>query len=131
MQGNLIRNLKPKRPIGTAPDDGAGVGIYVEADTAVTGNVIEKAPSFGIMAGWGKYLRDVTISGNVIRESFVGIGVSVAAGAGTATLSGNSISGAARGAVVGLDHARAVTSDLAAEGAPRFANIALSGNGGR
>src|ERR1700675_4413530 len=84
VQGNIIRNLKPKRPIGTAPDDDAGVGIYVEADSSVTGNVIENAPSFGIMAGWGKYLRDVAISGNVIRNAFVGIGVSVASGAGTA-----------------------------------------------
>ena len=61
VQGNIIRNLMPKRPIGTAPDDDAGIGIYVEADTSVTGNVIENAPSFGIIAGWGKYLRDVAI----------------------------------------------------------------------
>ena len=32
VQGNIIRNLIPKRPIGTAPDDDAGVGIYIEAD---------------------------------------------------------------------------------------------------
>ena len=69
VQGNIIRNLIPKRPIGTAPDDDAGIGIYVEADTSVTGNVVENAPSFGIIAGWGKYLRDVAISGNVIRNS--------------------------------------------------------------
>ena len=69
VQGNIIRNLLPKRPIGTAPDDDAGIGIYVEADTSVTGNVIENAPSFGIIAGWGKYLRDVAITGNVIRNS--------------------------------------------------------------
>src|SRR5712664_3982192 len=81
VQGNIIRNLLPKRPIGTAPDDDAGIGIYVEADTSVSGNVIENAPSFGIVAGWGKYLRDVAISGNVIRKAFVGIGVSVASGA--------------------------------------------------
>ena len=61
VQGNIIRNLLPKRPIGTAPDDDAGIGIYVEADSSVTGNVIENAPSFGIIAGWGKYLRDVAI----------------------------------------------------------------------
>ena len=51
VQGNVIRNLKPKRPAGTDPRDIAGVGIYVEADTAVTGNVVENAPSFGIVAG--------------------------------------------------------------------------------
>ncbi|MEH2483789.1 putative secreted repeat protein (TIGR03808 family) [Nitrobacteraceae bacterium AZCC 2146] len=128
VQGNIIRNLKPKRPIGTAPDDDAGVGIYIEADAAVTGNVIENAPSFGIIAGWGKYLRDVAITGNVIRNTFIGIGVSVTSGAGTALVSNNMISGTPRGAVVGLDHAKPVTPDLAADGAQRFAQVAISGN---
>jgi uncharacterized secreted repeat protein (TIGR03808 family) len=128
VQGNIIRNLLPKRPIGTAPDDDAGVGIYVEADTSVTGNVIENAPSFGIIAGWGKYLRDVAISGNVIRNAFIGIGVSVTPGAGTALVNNNMISGAGRGAVVGLDHARPVTPDLSAEGAQRFAQVVIGTN---
>ena len=128
VQGNIIRNLIPKRPIGTAPDDDAGIGIYVEADTSVTGNVIENAPSFGIMAGWGKYLRDVAISGNVIRNTFIGIGVSILPGAGTALLNANLISGSKRGAVVGLDHAKAMTPDIAADNASRYQQIALAGN---
>jgi uncharacterized secreted repeat protein (TIGR03808 family) len=128
VQGNIIRNLLAKRPIGTAPDDDAGIGIYVEADTSVTGNVIENAPSFGIVAGWGKYLRDVVISGNVIRNAFAGVGVSVAAGAGTALVNNNMISETPRGAVVGLDHARAITTDLSVEGAQRFAQVAIGTN---
>jgi len=128
VQGNIIRNLLPKRPIGTAPDDDAGIGIYVEADTSVSGNVIENAPSFGIVAGWGKYLRDVVISGNVIRKAFVGIGVSVTAGAGTALVDNNMIAETPRGAVVGLDHARPVTPDLSAEGAQRFAQVVMGTN---
>jgi uncharacterized secreted repeat protein (TIGR03808 family) len=128
VQGNIIRNLLPKRPIGTAPDDDAGVGIYVEADSSVTGNVIENAPSFGIITGWGKYLRDVVISGNVIRKAFVGIGVSVTSGAGTVLVNTNVISETPRGAVVGLDRARPVTPDLAAEGAPRFAQVVIGTN---
>jgi uncharacterized secreted repeat protein (TIGR03808 family) len=128
VQGNIIRNLLPKRPIGTAPDDDAGVGIYFEADTAVSGNVIENAPSFGIVAGWGKYLRDVAISGNVIRNCFVGIGVSVVSGAGTALVNNNMISETPRGAVVGLDHARPVTADLSADGAQRFAQVTVGTN---
>ncbi len=128
VQGNIIRNLLPKRPIGTAPDDDAGIGIYVEADTSVTGNVIENAPSFGIIAGWGKYLRDVVISGNVIRNAFVGVGVSVTPGAGTALVNNNMISQAPRGAVVGLDHARPITPDLSAEGAQRFAQVVVGTN---
>jgi uncharacterized secreted repeat protein (TIGR03808 family) len=128
VQGNIIRNLLPKRPIGTAPDDDAGIGIYVEADTSVSGNVIENAPSYGIVAGWGKYLRDVAISGNVIRKAFAGIGVSVTPGAGTALVNNNMISETPRGAVVGLDHARAVTTDLSADGAQRFAQIMIGAN---
>lgn len=128
VQGNIIRNLLPKRPIGTAPDDDAGIGIYVEADSTVTGNVIENAPSFGIIAGWGKYLRDVAISGNVIRKSFVGIGVSVMPGAGTALVSNNVISETPRGAVVGLDHARAITTDLTDERAQRYAQAVIGSN---
>jgi uncharacterized secreted repeat protein (TIGR03808 family) len=128
VQGNIIRNLLPKRPIGTAPDDDAGVGIYVEADASVTGNVIENAPSFGIMAGWGNYLRDVVISGNVIRKAFVGIGVSVTPGAGTALVNTNLIAETPRGAVVGLDHARPVTADLTGEGAQRFAQVVVANN---
>jgi uncharacterized secreted repeat protein (TIGR03808 family) len=128
VQGNIIRNLLAKRPIGTAPDDDAGIGIYVEADTSVTGNVIENAPSFGIVAGWGKYLRDVVISGNVIRNAFAGVGVSVAAGAGTALVNNNMISQAPRGAVVGLDHSRAITTDLSIEGAQRFAQVVIGTN---
>ena len=128
VQGNIIRNLIPKRPIGTAPDDDAGVGIYIEADTSVTGNVIENAPSYGIVAGWGRYLRDVAITGNVIRRALAGVGVSVVPGAGIALVNNNMISETPRGAVVGLDHARAVTSDLSAEGAQRFAQVVLGGN---
>jgi uncharacterized secreted repeat protein (TIGR03808 family) len=128
VQGNIIRNLLAKRPIGTAPDDDAGIGIYVEADTTVSGNVIENAPSFGIVAGWGKYLRDVVISGNVIRNALVGVGVSVTPGAGTALVNNNMISETPRGAVVGLDHARPITSDLSAEGAQRFAQVVLGSN---
>ena len=128
VQGNIIRNLIPKRPIGTAPDDDAGVGIYIEADTSVTGNVIENAPSYGIVAGWGKYLRDVAITGNVIRKALAGVGVSVVPGAGTALVNNNMISETPRGAVVGLDHARAVTSDLSADGAQRFAQLVVGGN---
>jgi uncharacterized secreted repeat protein (TIGR03808 family) len=128
VQGNIIRNLLAKRPIGTAPDDDAGIGIYVEADTTVSGNVIENAPSFGIVAGWGKYLRDVVISGNVIRNAFVGVGVSVTPGAGTALVNDNMISETPRGAVVGLDHIRPITPDLSAEGAQRFAQVVVGTN---
>jgi uncharacterized secreted repeat protein (TIGR03808 family) len=131
VQGNIIRNLLPKRPIGTAPDDEAGIGIYVEADSSVTGNVIENAPAFGIVAGWGKYLRDVAITGNVIRKALAGIGVSVVPGAGTALVNNNMISEAPSGAVVGLDHARIITTDLSMDGAERYTQIVIGTNAAR
>ena len=80
------------------------------------------------MAGWGKYLRDIAITGNVIRKAFVGVGVSVVPGAGTALVNNNMISAAPRGAVVGLDHARAITTDLSVEGAQRYAQLVIGSN---
>jgi uncharacterized secreted repeat protein (TIGR03808 family) len=127
VQGNLIRNLKPKRPLGTDPGDSAGVGIVVEADASVTGNVVENAPSAGVSVGWGAYMRDVSVVGNVVRSARYGITVSVTSGAGTAVIAGNLIAGAARGAIVGMDHANVITGDLTAE-PTRFANLQISGN---
>ena len=127
VQGNLIRNLKPKRPAGTDPNDGAGIGISVEADAAVTGNVVENAPRAGINVGWGHYMRDVSVVANVIRSAGYGVTVSVATGAGNAVIAGNMIAGATRGAVVGMDFAQAIPGDLTKE-PTRFAHIQVSGN---
>jgi uncharacterized secreted repeat protein (TIGR03808 family) len=128
VQGNVIRHLTRKRPPGTDPNDGFGIGIGVEADTAVTGNVIEDAPVAGIALGWGKYLRDVTVTGNVIRTAGVGISVSVSPGAGAAVIADNLIADTKNGAIVGMELKRPVTGDLAREGAGRFAQLAISGN---
>jgi hypothetical protein len=40
----------------------------------------------------------------------------------------NMISETPRGAVVGLDHARPVTADLAADGAQRLARVVIANN---
>jgi uncharacterized secreted repeat protein (TIGR03808 family) len=127
VQGNLIRNLKTKRPAGTDPGDAAGVGIAVEADATVSGNVVENAPFIGISLGWGQYLRDVAATGNVIRNAGHGITVSVSSGAGSAVIDGNLIAGATRGAIVGMDRGRVVAADLATE-PTRYANLQISGN---
>lgn len=128
VQGNVIRNLVAKRPAGTDPNDGAGIGIGIEADSAVTGNVIENAPSAGISVGFGQHLRDVTVTGNVVRMAGVGIAVSVAPGAGAAVIADNLIAGAERGAIVGMEWTKPVTGDLARDGAARYAQLAISGN---
>ena len=82
VHSNLIRNIGVQRP-RTSPED-AGIGIGIEAETAVTGNVVESAAHIGIRAGWGPYLRNVTISGNIVRNAAIGIAVSVAPKAGDA-----------------------------------------------
>jgi uncharacterized secreted repeat protein (TIGR03808 family) len=127
VQGNVIRNLVNRRPAGTDPNDGAGIGIGVEADSAVTGNVIEAAPTAGITLGFGQYLRDVTVTGNVIRTAGVGIAVSVAPGAGAAVIADNLIADAARGAIVGTEGRRFLASDLAKDSS-RYAQLQISGN---
>lgn len=127
VQGNIIRNTRTRRYPGADTDNG-GVGIYIEADSNVTGNVIENAPVCGIAAGWGKYLRDVNIAGNVIRNAFVGIGISAVDGTGKTLVSGNLISNAPRGAIVGYDHDKPITGDLAVTGASGFPKIVLGLN---
>jgi uncharacterized secreted repeat protein (TIGR03808 family) len=128
VQGNLIRNLSLRRPAGTDPNDGAGIGIGVEADTAVSGNVIENAPYIGIAAGWGQYLRDVTVNANVVRGADYGIAVSVAPGAGSAVIADNMISGARLASIVGMEWKKPVTGDLSQTGAERYAQLSVVGN---
>ena len=89
--GNIVRNLSTKGPYpANAP--GFGVGITVEADTAVNGNVVENAPLYGLKIGWGPYMRNVVATGNVIRKAGTGIAVTVVEGAGSAVISDNVIS---------------------------------------
>jgi uncharacterized secreted repeat protein (TIGR03808 family) len=128
VQGNLIRNLVARRPAGTDPNDASGIGIGVEADTAVSGNVVENAAHAGIAAGWGAYLRDVAISANIVRGADYGITVSVAPGAGASVIADNLISGARRGAIVGMEWQKPVTGDLSTSGAERYAQLTISGN---
>src|SRR5208282_407171 len=125
VQGNLIRNLVSRRPPGTDPNDSAGIGIGVEADTVVTGNVVENAPNTGIAAGWGAYLRDVAITSNVIRRADFGITISVAPGAGAAVIADNLISDVRSGAIVGMEWKKPVTGDLSKDGASRYAQLSI------
>jgi uncharacterized secreted repeat protein (TIGR03808 family) len=100
----------------------------LEADTAVTGNVIENASYAGIAAGWGSYLRDVAITSNVIRRAEFGIAVSVASGAGAAVIADNMISEARGSAIVGMEWKKPVTGDFAKDGAARGAQLSIVGN---
>lgn len=125
VQGNLIRNLFRRENEAV---DKRGIGISVEADAAVTGNVIESAPTAGIMAGWGPYLRDVAITGNVIRAAEVGILVTSDPDAGGCLVAQNLISGARKGAIRTMDHGKPHGPDLASATSASSGRIALSGN---
>ena len=126
VHGNIVRNLKTRR--ANRPPEEAGTGIGVEADTVVSGNVIESATRAGISAGWGQYLRNVAINGNLVREAGIGVAVSVAAGAGIAVISGNLFAGTKGGAIVGMEWHKAITGDLALAGAERYPQLKISGN---
>ncbi|ADZ71416.1 TIGR03808 family TAT-translocated repetitive protein [Polymorphum gilvum] len=125
--GNIVRNLKSEGPY---PPEvaGFGIGIAVEADTTVTGNVIEGAPKFGLLLGWGPYLRDVVATQNVIRDCATGIAVTVVEGAGPAIVADNLIRGARDTAIAGYRWLDRVTGDLALAGADAFPHLTLSGN---
>lgn len=121
VQGNLVRNLRQS-------GNDRGIGIAVEADSVVSGNVIEHAPAIGVMIGHGSFLRDVVASGNIVRSAGTGVAVSVVSGAGNAVIADNLIADARRGAIVGFEWQKAVTGDLAKDGAGRYTQLSISGN---
>jgi uncharacterized secreted repeat protein (TIGR03808 family) len=127
IEGNLIRNLKSARRSGQGSGAGAGIGISVEADAIVSGNVIENASDTGIKLGWGQYLRDVSVTGNVVRNVGYGITASISPGAGQAVIAANMVAEAKRGAIVGMDFAEAIPDDLQ-KNPTRYAHLTVRGN---
>jgi uncharacterized secreted repeat protein (TIGR03808 family) len=123
VQGNLIRNLFLRKD--AVPN---GVGIGVEADSVVTGNVIEGSIAYGIVIGWGRYLRDVSVTDNLIRNVLIGIGVSVDPSAGTALITKNLISGAKEGAIRAMSGHTPTGPDLAKASAEAYGNLAVYTN---
>ena len=123
IQGNLIRNLFLRKDAELR-----GFGIAVEADSVVTGNVIEGAPAYGIMIGWGPYLRDVSVTDNLIRNALIGIGVSIDPSAGTALITKNMITGTKEGAIRAMSGPTSVGPDLATASAETFRNVAVYAN---
>jgi uncharacterized secreted repeat protein (TIGR03808 family) len=126
VRNNIIRNITYKRPQG-GPDS-SQLGIGVEMDAQVIGNTIENAPNMGIEVGTGKYLQNCTVTGNIVRKTGIGIGVSVAEGAGAATISDNRIIDARRGAILGMEWDKPASGDLVSGGAERYPKLKVSGN---
>jgi uncharacterized secreted repeat protein (TIGR03808 family) len=127
VSGNVIRNIRMGKHPGNG-EAGGGRGIFVEGDAAITGNIIDQAEKVGMQLGWGPSLRDVTASGNTIRDCGVGIEISVAPNAGNATVVGNTISGAKKQAIVGMQWQKLATGDLAVTGAKDWPKIRLAEN---
>jgi uncharacterized secreted repeat protein (TIGR03808 family) len=126
--GNIVRNIGQRVKSTLTDGSGNGFGISVEADTIESGNTIENCAYAGLRLGFGPYLRNVTASGNTIRQSPYGIVVSVVKGAGRAAITGNSIQGATRGAIVGVAWHKAVSGDLAAGSVEKYPQLKVSGN---
>jgi len=127
VSGNIVRNLTGSAPyLHDSP--GFGIGIGVEADAVVTGNVIDGAPLAGIWVGWGPYLRNVSVTANVVRGAPVGITVSVVDGVASTLISNNLIQGARDGAVVGMRWSDRVTADLTQDDASTFDWLTIGGN---
>lgn len=126
VSGNVVRNLSLEAPY---EHDGAGFGfgIFVEADTVVTGNVVENAPQWGMLLGWGPYLRSVIASGNIVRMAPIGIAVTVVEGAGTAMITGNVLDETPDGAIVGFRWKDRATEDLV-DGAAGYQHLTVTGN---
>lgn len=131
--GNIVRNVTGKGPY---PPEGPGFGwgIAAEAETAITGNVVEDVAKWGMLIGWGPYLRGVAVTGNTIRGAATGLAVSVVEGAGETLIADNIFRNVPGGAVIGHRWAEAVTADLAAPaaaavaGRPRHAHLTVNGN---
>lgn len=123
---NIVRNISATGPY-VHDSVGFGIGIGVEADTVVTGNVIETVPRWAMLIGWGPFLRNVVVTGNIVRQARTGCAVSVAEGAGKALISGNLFDGTLDGAIIGYRWHDAASGELA-NGAPNFPHLTITGN---
>jgi uncharacterized secreted repeat protein (TIGR03808 family) len=115
VQGNIVRNLKTEGPY-PAEVAGFGYGIAIEADTTATGNTIENAPKAGFLVGWGEFMRNIVITGNVVRKANTGVQLTVVEGTGKAVITDNIFDEIKGSAIGGFRWADQVTGDLAKGG---------------
>lgn len=119
--GNIVRNITP---VSAVNPDALPIGIYAEAETAITGNTIQNVPGIAIAAGYGTFLRNVLISANVVYASNIGIGVSVVDEAGPVLIADNVIYDPQNYAVVGLAWTEIVETDLV-DNAAKYPNVTI------
>ncbi|WP_186421218.1 right-handed parallel beta-helix repeat-containing protein [Bosea sp. CS1GBMeth4] len=102
IQGNQISNLSSNAIPGSGgigPYSTMAIGVTVEQDCIVTGNIVESALG-GIKLGVAQGARDLVCEGNLLRQCGVGIAFSANSSAGKMVISGNVITGAGSNAIV-------------------------------
>jgi uncharacterized secreted repeat protein (TIGR03808 family) len=92
-------------------------GIHVEADTVVTGNIIDITDGYGISLGWGEPSRNLSATNNVVRDCWRGITFTAVEGTGPVLITGNRISGNKAEAIAGMEWTNVVSGDYGAPGA--------------
>jgi uncharacterized secreted repeat protein (TIGR03808 family) len=121
---NIVRKLMgPRSNPDTRP-----VGIAAEADTVVTGNVVEDAPAVGISLGWGAYCRNLTATNNLVHRCGIGMTASLNKGAGSVLISNNTIASPVHAAILGMDQNQVMTEDLAKPGAQSYGALTVRDN---
>lgn len=124
---NIVRNAQK----GLAPKGKelvGGMGVHVEAEAAVTGNVIEDASEVGISLGWSWGMRNLVATGNMVRRTGIGISVSLVPKERNALIANNVIAEAKLGAVVGTEYGKPVTGDLTRAEDKRAAGVRVENN---
>lgn len=122
---NVVRNIhRHKDP--KEPSHGHESAIFVEAETLVARNRVEDSTWAGVSVGWGASLKDVRVEDNVVRNAPIGIGVSVAPGAGRARIARNRLEGT-KDAIVALRWHERASGDLTKE-KNAFGNVTLDAN---
>lgn len=123
---NLLRDITGPGPY-EEPLAELGVGIAAEADTIVTSNTVESASRYGLVLGWGPYMRNLIASQNLVRHAPVGIAASVAKGAKSALISQNILDGCPTN-IAGFAWDEQVTEDLAMAPADQPEHLQVTGN---
>ncbi|PZU91774.1 MAG: TIGR03808 family TAT-translocated repetitive protein [Chelatococcus sp.] len=125
--GNVIRRARRAvAPHGKAPV--GGIGVHVEAEAAVTGNVIEDTSEIGISLGWSWGMRNLAATGNIVRRTGIGVSVSLVPKERNALVANNVIAESTKGAVVGTEYGKPVTGDLTKAWDTRAAGVRVEGN---
>lgn len=128
--GNLVQNISSKTITYSAGSYATtGVGIYVEGDATVSNNTIWTA-YFGLALGTTSYSSDLNASGNIVRSTTLGIGVSTSNPKNT-LITGNLIAGYSSGAIMGFTYNGSSSPPVAASGSelsPANLGSATSGN---